>query len=164
MPYPHRRKTFQETAKGRQPSYQTVFDRLPEGERRRVIEGIVAEIRAKGDADTDPSRPISEWELHLAAARLVVKLAEDMTNDGGHTGAYYAEEEVAALMPAIVLQRGLSAYPKRYRRVVSHELAHHLQHTWVAPNLYDSDEVVCTGQDNQQARHEIARAVEDLIT
>lgn len=133
--------------------------RLAPEEQRRVRTEISDKLRRLGDAK---GPEMNEAQLHQAAVDLTVRLAEVMTREGNTGGGYVHADELAALESLVLISK--NATGRKYRRIVSHELSHHLMHDWVAPALYGVDEVVCTRQDNYAMRERIAKGVEDDLT
>jgi len=104
-------------------------------------------------------RPLTAQDAHNAAVALTLRMIEmqDINSDG----AYIDAQEAAAMIPLILLRRGLSA--RRRARVLVHEMATHLQRTSVAPALFGVDTVECPVCDGRKVRHQIARDVEGLV-
>jgi hypothetical protein len=134
------------------------FRTLPPEERRKVARAIEGELRRRGE-----SAGLNEWEHHQMRVRMNVVLARLMDAEVSDA-ALFDPTTFAATMPVILVALGQSdtLESKRFARRIRHELAESLQRDWVAPNVYDTDVVICDRQDNRKVRHEIARMVERL--
>lgn len=160
-----KRRVYDED-QGRDVDQVLFFGRLPEHHRRGVAKEIARHIRFKGQADDEEAsrRPLTEADIHLAAAAMLVRIAEQLASDGSHgTGQYFSDSETAGLYALVAIAKGTTG--KAWRRRAIHELAHHLQRTWVAPALYHVEDVICRGDgvDHEGDRHEIARVVEEAL-
>lgn len=138
--------------------------RLPAEEKSRAVEWMAGEIRKAGEFEPG-QRYGNALELHRAAVAATLKLIE-LASVEEDAGVYIPEEEMATLVPLVLLGKGRTAAGctgRRRARVLAHEHANHLMRTHVAPRLYGVEEVVCTAQDNRTERHRMACRVEDQV-
>ena len=115
---------------------------------------IAARLRALAAGPLDAPRTWQE-----VAARLCLRY-EECNAPGRSRGEYHPSPGEGAACGIVVN----TAYPESEQaRAAIHEIAHHALHVWIPPQLTDAADCYCYAGDVDEARHDIARAVEALV-
>lgn len=136
-------------------STEVVLRRLSLDDRRYVARKVGEEIVRRAQLEHK-----NALDIHKALVHFNVVLARAMSDD--FNGAEYLPDADAESFLSTILV-GIHTRDPRYVRALTHELAHHLQRVWVAPNLYDAEKVLCFDQDGGTVRHHISLLTERWV-